>query len=75
MAVYYSELRKIQDEALRVEPTRVGLSILAAPFLVLGAFLRLLWMLPAFCWAAAVHGWTKSDDALKAHRAKARQQL
>jgi hypothetical protein len=65
----YSDMRQIRAEALRLDPVRFLLAILAAPFAVLGVVLRLVWMVPAFCYASTVYGWRKADAAVKASQA------
>lgn len=65
----YSDMREIRREALNVDPVRALLAILAFPFVLLGLVLRVVWMVPAFCYASAVYGWRKADVAVKARQA------
>lgn len=68
----YDDVLTIRAEALRVDPVRFLLAVLAAPFVVLGAVLRIAWLVPAFLYASAVIGWRKADGAVKAAEARAR---
>ena len=68
----YSDMRSIRADALRVDPVRLLLALVAFPFVVLGVLLRACWMVPAFLYASAAYGWRKADVVLKARQAEAR---
>lgn len=65
----YSDVREIRREALNVDPVRALLAVVAFPFVVLGLVLRVVWLVPAFCYASATYGWRKADVAVKARQA------
>jgi hypothetical protein len=52
---------------------RVLLWIVAAPFILTGLTLRVLWLAPAFLIAAGVDGWQAADKAIKQWQAQARE--
>ena len=53
--------------------SRVALLVLAAPFLLVGLTLRLLWLMPAFLISSGVEGWQMADKLVKQWQAKARE--
>ncbi|MBM3659483.1 MAG: hypothetical protein FJW95_08245 [Actinobacteria bacterium] len=52
---------RVHDQARELRPLRVLLTILAAPFFVLGFLVRavfaIVWVALTWCWAATVVGW------------------
>lgn len=68
----YSDVRSIRAEALRVDPVRLLLAMVAFPFVVVGVVLRFCWMVPAFLYASAAYGWRRADEVVKARQAEAR---
>lgn len=68
----YSDVSEIRAEALRVDPVRALLAVVAFPFVVLGLVLRFAWMVPAFLYASTVYGWRRADEVVKQRQAEAR---
>lgn len=68
----YSDVSRIRAEALSVDPVKFLLAVAAIPFVVLGLVLRVVWMVPAFCYASAVYGWRRADEVVKQRQAEAR---
>jgi hypothetical protein len=52
---------------------RVALWFIAAPFIVVGLVLRLLWLAPAFLIAATMDGWQAADRMVKQMQVQARE--
>lgn len=67
------DIERVTREATRIKFTRVLLWLIAAPFLLLGLTLRLLWLAPAFLIAAGIDGWQSADKMIKQMQAQARE--
>lgn len=67
------DVEAITARAVQIKPLRVLLWLVAAPFIVLGVALRLLWLAPAFLISAAMQGWTTSDKMIKRWQVAARE--
>lgn len=68
----YSDVPDIRAEALRVDPVRFVLAAVAFPFVILGAILRVAWLVPAYLYAAVLVGWRRADVIVREHEARAR---
>jgi hypothetical protein len=57
-------LEQIRAEARELDPARVALTLLAAPFYALGFLVcmlaKALWVVVAFAWVASLTGWRKA---------------
>lgn len=56
---------RVAERAQDIRPARIVLTVLAAPFWLLGLIVGVLWLAVSWCLAAAVIGF---GDAGKAHR-------
>jgi hypothetical protein len=63
-------VEQITAEALKLKPAKVFGLVVAAPFVVLGMVLRLLWLAPALLISAGIDGWRQADDAYERWRGR-----
>jgi hypothetical protein len=67
----------VEHEARHLDPAKVLITILSAPFVALGflavLLLRLAWMLVAFTWSGALVGWREAGG-LDTVRGRPKQQ-
>ncbi len=62
---FYADLRKVREEAARLDFVRSMLSVIGIIPIVLGFTARVLWMAPAFLWVSVMWGWRRADSAIK----------
>lgn len=66
-------MQRIADRAVAIKPTRVLMWLVAAPFLLLGLVLRLLWLIPALLIGAFGDGWAVGDKLVRQMQSQARE--
>jgi hypothetical protein len=64
---------QVARRAVALKPMRVLLWLIAAPFILLGLTLRVLWLAPAFLIGSAMEGWQAADRLVKQMQAQARE--
>lgn len=73
MTTFDLNIEQVTARAIKIKPMRVVLWILAAPFILVGLVLRLLWLAPAFFIAATMDGWGAADKMVKQMQLQARE--
>lgn len=67
------KLEQVAAKAVALKPARVLLWLVAAPFILIGLMLRILWLAPAFLISSAGEGWHAADRLLRQWQAQARE--
>ncbi|HCT78578.1 MAG TPA: hypothetical protein DGT23_18755 [Micromonosporaceae bacterium] len=65
-------LDQVAARAVALKPMRVLLWVLAAPFILIGLVLRIVWLAPAFLIGSTLEGWQAADKLVKHLQAQAR---
>ncbi len=62
-------LEKISEDARRLDPAKVALTLLLAVPFLLGLVLRMVWLVVAFLYSAVVSGWEAGGNLGKLRKA------
>ena len=66
MVSLYADVANIRDEAAKLDPVKVFMTLCGLPFFVLFFVVRFVWMVPAFLWTAGIYGWRQADRLIAA---------
>lgn len=66
MASLYADVASIRDEAAKLDPVKVFMTLCGLPFFALFFVVRFVWMVPAFLWTAGIYGWRQADGLIRA---------
>lgn len=70
MVTLYAQIADVREEAAKLDPVKVFLTLVGLPFFVLFFLARFAWMVPAFLWTSGFYGWRQAEKFIKARTAE-----